>query len=80
MGPVWYLGERLTRQCSRDVFTVPIDPPGSMFREPSDAEREADLADAGGDALLLPDEEYSEFVHRRLAYWPIVVSIDLFFL
>ncbi|KAK9681446.1 hypothetical protein RND81_10G002700 [Saponaria officinalis] len=75
MRPVWYLGERLTRHCSRDTFTVPIDPPRTMFWEPSDAEREADLADARGDALLLPGEEYSEFVHRRLAYWPIVIEV-----
>ncbi|XP_074294127.1 uncharacterized protein LOC141621849 [Silene latifolia] len=72
MGPVWYLGECLARQCSRDVLTVPIDPPRTMFREPSEAEREADLAGVGGDALLLPGEDYSAFLYGRLAYWPIV--------
>ncbi|XP_074273095.1 uncharacterized protein LOC141596753 [Silene latifolia] len=77
MGPVWYVGDRLTHQCSRETFTVPIDPPRTMFREPSDAEREDDLVDASGDALLLRGEEYSLFVHRKLAYWPIVVSILL---
>ena len=50
-----------------------------MFREPSDAEREADLAGVGEDVLLLPDEDYSAFVRRRLAYWPIVVSIGFSF-
>ncbi|XP_074284362.1 uncharacterized protein LOC141608966 [Silene latifolia] len=72
MGPVWYLGERLARQCFRDVLTVPIDPPRTMFREPYEAEREADLAGVGGDALLLPGEDYSAFFYRRLAYWPVV--------
>ncbi|XP_074270253.1 uncharacterized protein LOC141593395 [Silene latifolia] len=72
MGPVWYLRERLARQCSLDVLTVPIDPPWTMFREPSDAEREADLAGVGGDALLLPGEDYSAFLYGRLAYWPVV--------
>ncbi|XP_074315402.1 uncharacterized protein LOC141651597 [Silene latifolia] len=43
-----------------------------MFREPSEAERTADLAGASGDALLLPGEGYVEFVRRRLAYWPIM--------
>ncbi|XP_074318433.1 uncharacterized protein LOC141655243 [Silene latifolia] len=72
MGHVWYLGERLVRQCSRDVLTVPIDPPRTMFREPSGAEREADLAGVGGDALFLPGEDYSAFLYGRLAYWPVV--------
>ncbi|XP_074274048.1 uncharacterized protein LOC141597460 [Silene latifolia] len=72
MGPVWYLGERLARQCSRDVLTVPIDPPRTMFREPSEAERETDLAGVGGDAFLLPGEDYSAFLYGRLAYWPVV--------
>ncbi|XP_074294059.1 uncharacterized protein LOC141621439 [Silene latifolia] len=72
MGPVWYLGERLARQCFRDVLMVPIDPPRTMFREPSEAEREADLACVGGDALLLPGEDYSAFLYGRLAYWPVV--------
>ncbi|XP_074278017.1 uncharacterized protein LOC141601621 [Silene latifolia] len=76
MGPVLCLGERLTRQCSRDTFTVPIDPPRMMFRENSEAEREANLADASGDALLLPGEEYSDFIHRRLAYW-LIVEIEV---
>ncbi|XP_074319002.1 uncharacterized protein LOC141655893 [Silene latifolia] len=72
MGPVWYLGERLARQCSRDALTVPIDPPRTMFREPTEAEREADLAGASGDALLLPGEDHSAFLYGRLAYWPVV--------
>ncbi|XP_074302419.1 uncharacterized protein LOC141633977 [Silene latifolia] len=72
IGPVWYLGERLNRHCSRDVFMFPIDPPRTMFREPSDAEREADLADIGGDTLRLPGEDYSAFTRRRLVYWPVV--------
>ncbi|XP_074289615.1 uncharacterized protein LOC141614767 [Silene latifolia] len=72
MGPVWYLGERLARQCSRGALTVPIDPPRTMFREPTEAEREADLAGASGDDLLLPGEDYSAFLYGRLAYWPVV--------
>ncbi|XP_074293764.1 uncharacterized protein LOC141620918 [Silene latifolia] len=43
-----------------------------MFREPSEAEREADLAGASGDDLLLPEEDYSAFLYGRLAYWPVV--------
>ncbi|XP_074300036.1 uncharacterized protein LOC141631235 [Silene latifolia] len=78
MGPVWYLGERLARQCSRGALTVPVDPPRTMFREPSEAEREADLAGASGDDLLLPGEDYSAFLYGRLAYWPVVVSILCF--
>ncbi|XP_074303853.1 uncharacterized protein LOC141638354 [Silene latifolia] len=69
MGHVWYLGGRLAHQCSRDVLTVPIDPPRTMSREPSEAEREADLA---GDAVLLPGEDYSAFLYGRLTYWPVV--------
>ncbi|XP_074289731.1 uncharacterized protein LOC141615054 [Silene latifolia] len=72
MGPVWYLGERLARQCFRGALTVPVDPPRTMFREPSEAEREADLAGVGGDDLLLPEEDYSAFLYGRLAYWPVV--------
>ncbi|XP_074290765.1 uncharacterized protein LOC141617468 [Silene latifolia] len=72
MGPVWYLGERLARQCFRGALTVPVDPPRTMFREPSEAEREADLAGASGDDLLLPEEDYSAFLYGRLAYWPVV--------
>ncbi|XP_074321722.1 uncharacterized protein LOC141658834 [Silene latifolia] len=43
-----------------------------MFREPSEAEREADLAGASCDDLLLPGEDYSAFLYGRLAYWPVV--------
>ncbi|XP_074297482.1 uncharacterized protein LOC141628210 [Silene latifolia] len=58
--------------CLRDAFAVSIDSPRTMFREPSEAERMADLARASNDALFLLELEYSEFVRRSLAYWPIV--------
>ncbi|XP_074267032.1 uncharacterized protein LOC141590333 [Silene latifolia] len=66
---------------NRDANLLPLPWPGKkgvLHRDPTEAERVANLAGSSGDALFHPDQEYSEFVQRWLAYWPIVVSIFLF--